>query len=96
YLNNLALVKLSWIFFLFSGITGFLVGSEFPLANKIYAQENSQSTTAGLLYAADLLGAWLAALTVSIVFIPIIGIIKTCILLLIIKIANLLGITFNR
>ena len=77
---------LSPLFFLLSGICGYLVGLEFPLANKIY---KSNTKTAGLLYALDLFGAWLAALIVSVALVPVIGIIPTCFLLAGLKIISL-------
>ena len=73
------------LFFILSGICGFLVGLEFPLANKIYHRERSHSQEAGILYAFDLGGAWLAALAVSVAMVPVIGIIPTCVFLIALK-----------
>jgi spermidine synthase len=51
---------------------GFLMGLQFPLANKLYLREKDKITqTAGILYSSDLIGAWIGGLLVSIVFIPI-------------------------
>ncbi|UCG35651.1 MAG: fused MFS/spermidine synthase [Candidatus Omnitrophota bacterium] len=86
YLNKFD-YNLSFMFFLISGVSGFLVGSEFPLANKIYlGKDFSYSQAAGRLYALDLAGAWGAALLIAVVFVPVIGIIKTCLLLATLKI----------
>ncbi|MBA7707339.1 hypothetical protein ES703_116210 [subsurface metagenome] len=64
---------------LLSLISGILVGAEFPLANKIYLIGlNKISWVAGMLYAADLIGAWLGAFIVSVMMIPILGILSTC------------------
>jgi predicted membrane-bound spermidine synthase len=41
--------------------------------------------TAGIIYAVDLMGAWTAGMIVTLILIPIVGIFKTCILLLFIK-----------
>lgn len=86
YLNRFPAAGLWFIFFLLSGLSGFLVGLEFPLANKIYGQESQgNSPSAGILYALDLSGAWAANLLVSIALVPVIGIINTCALLFLLK-----------
>ena len=90
FLNRSPSLNLAWIFFVFSAVAGYLVGAEFPLANKIYWQDKTYTKTAGMLYSWDLLGAWLAALLVSVVLVPVIGIIKTCFLLAILKIISLI------
>jgi len=90
YLGYLGSFKFSFLFFILSGVCGYLVGSEFPLANKIYAPDKSPTKTAGLLYALDLFGAWLAALVISAALVPVIGILMTCILLLILKVISLI------
>lgn len=71
-----------------NALTGFLVGLEFPLANKMYLRE-SLSRTAGILYAADLLGAFLGALLVSIVLLPALGVLQTCALMALLKLGSL-------
>lgn len=92
YINRAASFKPSILFFLLFAISGFLVGSEFPLANKIYRkapQDKGYSETGGILYALDLSGAWLAALITSIALVPVIGILKTCIILAVLKTISL-------
>ncbi len=93
FLNHLQLAQftkiLSFLFFLLAGISGFLVGSEFPLANKIYSQTKEFSRTAGILYAADLFGAWIGALAVSVCLVPVIGVINTCLILALLKTSSL-------
>ena len=72
--------------FTFSSISGFLVGLEFPLANKIYLKgERGLGHVAGTLYASDLLGSWAGALAVSAVLIPVLGIVRTCLLISVMK-----------
>ena len=86
YLNRFPAANLWFIFFLLSGLSGFLVGLEFPLANKIHGQSSKgYSPSAGILYALDLSGAWAANLLVSVALVPVIGIIHTCILLILLK-----------
>ena len=90
YLDKSPLEKLAFLFFILSALCGLLVGAEFPLANKIYRQNKENYTqAAGMLYGLDLIGSWLATLLVSIALIPVIGILKTCILLVAIKIISL-------
>lgn len=90
YLDKFPSGKLSVIFFILSGLSGFLVGSQFPLANKIYWQnKGSYNQTAGILYCLDLTGAWFATLIISVALAPVIGIIKTCVLLVVLKIISL-------
>lgn len=93
FLGHLSSLKFSFVFFLLSAISGYLVGLEFPLANKIYGQDKGYTKTSGMLYALDLSGAWLAALVVSIALVPVIGIFKTCMLLLILKAISFAWVT---
>ena len=95
YLGRLASINFSFVLFVLSAIAGYLVGSEFPLANKIYRQNGGHRQTSGILYALDLFGAWLAALVVSVVLVPVIGILKTCILLIALKIISLTLVTLK-
>jgi spermidine synthase len=96
YLGHLSSLKLSFIFFILSALSGFLVGLEFPLANKIYGQDKVYTKTGGLLYALDLIGAWLAALIVSVALVPVVGILKTCVLLLVLKAISLLLVSSSK
>lgn len=80
---------LSLLFFVLAGISGFLVGSEFPLANKIYSESREFTRSAGVLYATDLFGAWFGALAVSLCLVPVIGVINTCLILALLKTSSL-------
>jgi spermidine synthase len=71
------------IFPFLSLLVGFLVGLEFPLANKIYSSRATQSV--GLLYGADLAGGFFGAILISIILIPILGILATCLAAVIFK-----------
>jgi len=63
-------------------IAGFIGGFQFPLANKICLKSSRDvGKTTGLLYGVDLFGACIGGLLVGILFIPLVGIIQTCILL---------------
>jgi spermidine synthase len=58
------------------GTVGALVGSEFPLASRLYYRD--VQATASALYSADLLGGCLGALVVSTLLVPLLGIIMVC------------------
>jgi spermidine synthase len=71
-----------------NALTGFLVGMEFPLASKMYLRA-SVSETAGILYASDLVGAFLGSLLVSVMLLPALGVLETCLLVAILKLGSL-------
>ncbi|NSW54840.1 MAG: hypothetical protein HPY44_02410 [Armatimonadetes bacterium] len=70
-----------------TGLVGFVVGVQFPLATRtardargaVEDAENGQARSAATLYAADLVGAALGAATLGAVLIPVLGIPQTCI-----------------
>jgi spermidine synthase len=67
------------LFLVVSFIGGILIGSQFPLANKLYRRSGTSLTqTAGTLYAADLLGGWLGGVLGAVVLLPVLGLIGTC------------------
>jgi len=75
---------------LLNAMAGFLVGAQFPLANKMYLRVHPElSGTAGALYAADLVGAFAAALLVSVALLPALGIVQTCLLVAVLKAGSL-------
>jgi spermidine synthase len=77
-------------FLLLSGLAGYLVGLEFPLSSVIFSGRGEGVTrTAGILYAADLFGAWAGSLLVGVLFIPVLGILRTCAVILFLKLASL-------
>jgi len=55
-----------------------LVGMEFPLAAKLHFKKVSE--TAASIYSADFIGAFVGALLVSALLIPILGLVKVCFL----------------
>jgi spermidine synthase len=66
---------------LLNGLAGFLVGAQFPVANRVVRRQRiGRSDSAALLYALDLLGAFAAALLVSVALLPALGIVQTCLL----------------
>jgi spermidine synthase len=73
-----------------NAVAGLLVGLEFPLANALYLPTTSRAgETAGILYAADLVGACLGALAVSVALLPALGILETCAFLVVLKVGSL-------
>ncbi|MBF0104961.1 MAG: 4Fe-4S binding protein [Deltaproteobacteria bacterium] len=70
---------LPFCFPLFNGVLGFMIGAQFSLAAHLVF--GGVEDTAGRLYAFDLAGACLGALTVSVVLIPILGMTGTCCLI---------------
>jgi spermidine synthase len=88
---------IQFILLVLNALCGFLVGAEFPLANNIYLQNTTHYTqTAGILYAADLVGSWIGALFVTIAFIPLFGIMHTCLFILFINVCSLLLFYFSQ
>lgn len=80
----------SLIFMTLFLISGALIGLQFPLASKIYlGGQGHIGETAGVLYAADLLGGWLAGIFGGIILLPILGLFNTCIVITILKLSSL-------
>jgi spermidine synthase len=76
-----------------SFISGFLVGSQFPLANKLYLKEDKSLTkTAGTLYSADLLGGWFGGVLGAVVLLPVLGLVGTCITVGLLKLTSFIVI----
>jgi len=77
------------LFLVISFTGGFLIGASFPIANKIYLKNKSNfSQTAGLLYGLDLFGGWLGGVIGSVVLLPILGILGTCLVVVLLKIIS--------
>jgi spermidine synthase len=83
------------IFIAVSFIAGFLLGAEFPLANKIYFARQEFVNSGAQLYAADLTGACLGAIISSVVLIPILGIWETGLFIACLKLAAVIAIIFS-
>ena len=76
-----------------NALAGFLVGSEFPLANRILSQlRGGLAGASGLLYACDLTGAFVGSVLVSGALIPALGILQTCVLVAALKLVSLVGV----
>jgi len=85
------------IFLILSFISGFLVGMEFPLANKIYLKTSADlSTSAGFLYGSDLIGGWFGGILAGVAFLPVMGLLGTCLLVAMIKVSSAILIWLGR
>jgi spermidine synthase len=77
------------LFLVISFVSGLLIGSQFPLANKLYlGHRPSLTETAGLLYASDLMGGWFGGVVGAVVLLPILGLVGTCVTLGLLKLTS--------
>ena len=75
---------------------GFLIGAQFPLANQVYLhQKRSLSKTAGLLYSSDLLGGWLGGVVGSVVLLPVLGLLGSCVVVVLLKLSSFVVIAIK-
>ena len=82
-------LKILFLVVAFAG--GILIGAQFPLANKIYLEMSPRlSRTAGLLYAADLLGGWLGGIFGAVVLLPVLGLVGTGITAAVLKLTSVI------
>lgn len=86
------------LFFILYGLIGGAVcGCEFPLVNSIYFNViKTKPANAGILYAFDLAGALLGALTISAMIIPLYGLVNTMLLLALANSAVLTALALRR
>ena len=88
---------LPFLILLFTLICGSMVGAQFPVANELYLDDPGKLTqSAGVLYAADLTGAWAGGILITLILIPIIGIIETGFILFSLKLGSMLIFRFSR
>jgi spermidine synthase len=89
--HPLVFTSVQGILLFLNALAGFLVGSQFPLANKMWLKDKqARGGTAGALYACDLVGAFLGSVVVSVVLIPVLGIVETCLFVAMLKLGSLL------
>jgi spermidine synthase len=94
YLGSASVLLFSMLFLVLSFICGLLIGSQFPLANKLYLRNStSLSQTAGLLYASDLLGGWFGGIIGAVVLLPVLGLVGTCITVGLLKLTSFIVLT---
>jgi spermidine synthase len=84
------------ILFLLNALAGFLVGAQFPLANRLWLRGRApRRGSEGALYASDLVGAFLGSILVSVLLIPVLGVLETCLLAALLKLCSLLLVATN-
>jgi spermidine synthase len=82
------------LFLVISFVGGLLIGSQFPLANRLYLKDStSLSETAGLLYASDLLGGWIGGIVGAVILLPVLGLIGTGMTVGLLKLTSLIVLT---
>jgi spermidine synthase len=75
---------------LLNALGGVLVGLQFPLSSRLHLSAHREpGRTAGVLYAADLAGAFLGALAVGIALLPVLGTSGTCLFVAVLKACSL-------
>jgi spermidine synthase len=86
------------VLFFVNVVAGFLVGSEFPLANREVAGAGGAGTSdvGGRFYALDLAGAWFGTLLVSVLLVPLAGISHTLLFLAALKACSLFFLYRSR
>jgi spermidine synthase len=91
YTNSVVLSIAQVVLLLLNTVAGLLVGAQFPLANEMLSREGEvEKGSVGFLYASDLFGAFLGSIIVSVVMLPVLGIINTCLLAALLKLGSLL------
>ena len=87
--NPAAAIYFKMVILAISFMSGFLTGSQFPLANKLYLQKSrGLSETAGSLYASDLLGGWFGGIVGAVLLLPVLGLTGTCITVALVKLTS--------
>jgi spermidine synthase len=77
-------------------IAGFLTGMEFPLACSLYSNaKNRIGLTAGIIDSADLIGACLGVILTGTIFVPLLGITKTCFVIGALNLSSVILISLN-
>lgn len=93
FLNQLSFqfVGSEYLFILFVIIAGILTGFEFPIASKLYFLcKRDSGVTAGMIDSADHAGAFFGTILTGVLFVPIFGIIKSCIIIAVLNLMSLL------
>jgi spermidine synthase len=91
---SLPALILSKIFMILFLIPGFFVGAQFPLAAKMYGKGEGEAS--GVLYGADLMGGWLAGMVGGIILLPVFGLWKMCLVMVMLKLSSLVLLLVER
>jgi spermidine synthase len=85
------------LFICLPAIAGFVGGLQFPLAGRLCIARNSKiGNAAGVIYASDMIGSSLGALIISVLSIPILGIMETCIAISLMNLPVLISLVRSR
>jgi spermidine synthase len=80
---------------LLNALGGCLVGWQFPLSSQLHLRTGVANHSAGVLYAADLTGAFLGALAIGIALLPTLGTVATCLFVVVVKACSLMLLVFS-
>lgn len=84
------------LFLVLSFMSGFLVGMEFPLGVDMHLSSSKDMTsTAGLIYASDLLGGVAGGILGGVVMLPVLGVFQTIVILIILKLTSIIFLYFT-
>ncbi len=86
----------AWLAVLWSGVAGFVTGAAFPILLAVVARIRSgnEGMAAGLIEAADHLGAAVGAILTGLVWFPVLGLYRTCLLFALLKTVSIGGAVF--
>ncbi|OGW74876.1 MAG: hypothetical protein A2Z72_02360 [Omnitrophica bacterium RBG_13_46_9] len=96
YLDHPAALLPQIIFLALSFFSGFLIGLQFPLANKMYLDLDMRPKgpdlggTAGLLYGSDLVGGWIGGIVGGIILLPVLGLAGACLVAAMFKVCSVI------
>jgi spermidine synthase len=80
-----------YVFMLLVVIAGMLTGFEFPISSKLYFLcKRDSGVTAGMIDSADHTGAFFGAILTSVLFVPIFGVVKSCIIIAVLNLVSML------
>jgi len=85
------LLHLPLAFMMIGFIPGVFTGLTFPLASGLYLKkEEGAGSVSGALYCSDLIGGWIAGILGGVVFLPVLGLFKTCLVIVMFKLSSFL------
>lgn len=93
--GSLTFLSVEILFPILGIIIGAGIGAIFPLALKIYSRKEVIESVS-LLYSTDLIGACLGAYTISVILIPLLGIVNSCIFLFSLNIVTAIYLLVGR
>ncbi|MBI4843482.1 MAG: hypothetical protein HY809_04065 [Nitrospirae bacterium] len=93
--SSIIFLKKEAVFYIMAFFAGFIGGGQFAAASRATAG-SVKERLAGRLYAVDLAGSFLGALLTAILLIPIIGMRKTVILLIVMKLISLIYLSAHK